>query len=157
MSKLAITIPRPTLSEEAQNAFLSLNYEQKRNLLNEVSDFLQNRICSQFVRKQEQERCEILIKLGASNTMILEILPSITRQDIQNIRNRLHFDKQIGRTKQIKNKDIETVKQCWQTILKENINTKNEFDCWLIMSDIFPEYTLGQLFNAIRTEKCLED
>ena len=83
--------------------------------------------------------------------MILEILPSIERQDIQNMRDFLNFDTQIGRIKQIKNnQDIEMVRQAWQELLQTHIGQKDEFECWLILADIFPEYTLGQLFNAVR-------
>ncbi|MBR2251592.1 MAG: hypothetical protein IJ881_04140 [Neisseriaceae bacterium] len=151
MSKFAIALPQQTIPEETQQAFLSLDYAEKRSLLDEVSRFFQNCIHNKYIHKQEQERCEILIKLGATNTMILEILPSIERQDIQNMRDFLNFDTQIGRIKQIKNnQDIEMVRQAWQELLQTHIGQKDEFECWLILADIFPEYTLGQLFNAVR-------
>ena len=151
MSKFAIALPRQTIPEETQQAFLSLDYEEKRSLLGEMSRFFQSRIQNICHSKQEQERCEMLIKLGATNTMILDILPSIERQDIQNMRNYLNSNTQIGRIKQIKGEnDIKMVQQAWQELLQAHIGQKDEFDCWLILADIFPEYTLGQLFNAVR-------
>ena len=150
MSRFAITLPQQTIPEETQQAFFSLPYEEKRSLLAEMSRVFQNRIQNRYIRKQEQERMEILIKLGATNTMILDILPSIERQDIQNMRNYLNSNTQIGRIKQIKSEDIEIVQQSWQELLQAHVGQKDEFDCWLILADIFPEYTLGQLFNAVR-------
>lgn len=151
MSKFAIALPQQTIPEETRQAFLSLDYTEKRSLLDEVSRFFQNRIQNRYIRKQEQERCETLIKLGATNTMILDILPSIERQDIQNMRDFLNFNTQIGRTKQIKSEDdIKMVQQTWQELLQAHVGQKDEFECWLILADIFPEYTLGQLFNAVR-------
>ena len=150
MSRFAITLPQQTIPEETQQAFFSLPYEEKRSLLAEMSRVFQNRIQNRYIRKQEQERMEILIKLGATNTMILDILPYIERQDIQNMRNYLNSNTQIGRIKQIKSEDIEIVQQSWQELLQAHVGQKDEFDCWLILADIFPEYTLGQLFNAVR-------
>lgn len=151
MSKFAIALPQQTIPEETQQAFLSLGYAQKRNLLNEVSRFFQEIVFNQYIRQQEQERCETLIKLGATNTMILDILPNIKRQDIRNMRDFLNFNTQIGRIKQIKGEDdIKMVQQTWQELLQSHVGQKDEFECWLILADIFPEYTLGQLFNAVR-------
>lgn len=150
MSKFSIALPRPTLPEETQQAFLSFNYEEKRNLLEEMALFLQSRIQKQYDRKREQERCEILIKSGASNTMILHLLATLGHDDIKKIRDYLGVQAQTGRIEQAKIEDIPQINKNWRELLEQHIGQKDEFECWLILADVFPEYTLGQLFNAVR-------
>lgn len=150
MSKFAVALPRPSLPEDTQRAFASFNYEEKCEILNDMASFVQSRIQNRYERKKEQERCEILIKLGASNTMILHLLTSIEHQDIKKIRDYLSLQAQTGRIERAKTEDIPQINKSWRELLDQHIGKKDEFECWLILADVFPEYTLGQLFNAIR-------
>ncbi|MBO4576260.1 MAG: DUF2857 family protein [Neisseriaceae bacterium] len=150
MSHHAVALPRPTLPEDTQRAFWSFDYKERSEIINDMASFIQSRIQNKYIRKQEQERCETLIKLGASNTMILHLLATIEHEDIRKIRDYLQVQAQTGRIEQAKTEDIPQINKSWRELLEQHVGQKDEFECWLILADVFPEYTLGQLFNAVR-------
>ena len=150
MSKSIVALPRPSLPENTQQAFWSFSYEERSEIINDMASFIKNRIEDRHTRKKERERCEILVKLGARNTMILHLLTTIEHEDIKKIRDYLSVQAQTGRIERAKTEDIPQIAKSWRELLEQHIGHKDEFECWLILADDFPGYTLGQLFNEVR-------
>ena len=152
ISTASLPMPRITISELAQRNFFAFDFQTRYKILSKLKQVLEEDISYENERQEELNRCETLVQLGASNLMILSTLSNVIEEsDIQAIRRKLNISAS-GRIKSIPQKERYEIYRLWQSIIQNNSGClKDEYECWIVLADYYPNRTIGELHKAVRS------
>lgn len=148
-SHSTITLPRLTVSGNVQQVFSNLDYQTRLKIFLEMKNIFEKHVERAGKFQEELEKCETLVQLGASNPLILNLLPNVEEQDVVLVRKKYGMPVS-GRIYLLPYKNRHTVYQKWVEIFQQYKFCTDEFDRWILLADCFPKYSLGQLHKAVQ-------